>query len=143
MSFLHHPAGHGRNSRQVTIGENVMRKLLLAMLVSCVGLGLVTTADARSSFDGAWALTFYTQRGACDATYNFLVNISNSVITSPAFPKFRGYVAGSGAVRASVTVLDKYASGSGRLSGNAGRGSWSGHSNQGRCSGSWAAQRNR
>ena len=120
-----------------------MRKLLLAMLVSCVGLGLVTTADARSSFDGAWALTFYTQRGACDATYNFLVNISNSVITSQAFPKFRGYVAGSGAVRASVTVLDKYASGSGRLSGNAGRGSWSGHSNQGRCSGSWAAQRNR
>ena len=120
-----------------------MRKLLLAMLVSCIGLGLVTTADARSSFDGAWALTFYTQRGACDATYNFLVNISNSVITSPAFPKFRGYVAGSGAVRASVTVLDKYASGSGRLSGNAGRGSWSGHSNQGRCSGSWAAQRNR
>ena len=76
-----------------------MSKLLLAMLVSCVGLGLVTTADARSSFDGAWALTFYTQRGACDATYNFLVNISNSIITSPAFPKFRGYVAGSGAVR--------------------------------------------
>jgi len=42
--------------------------------------------------------------------------------------RFRGYVARSGAVRASVTVQDKYASGSGKLSGASGQGTWSGYS---------------
>jgi hypothetical protein len=124
-------------------GEDVMKRLLLAIVLSCACPALVTTADARSSYDGTWNLTFFTQRGACDQTYNFLVNINNGVVTSPAFPKFRGFVASSGAVRASVTVRDKYASGSGRLAGNAGRGSWTGHSGRERCAGSWAAQRSR
>jgi hypothetical protein len=119
-----------------------MRNLLLAIAIGCACLALVTTADARSSYDGAWSLIFYTQRGACDQSYNFLVNITNGVVTSPAFPKFRGYVAASGSVRASVSVRDKYASGSGRLAGNSGRGSWSGHSGRERCTGSWVAQRN-
>jgi hypothetical protein len=118
-----------------------MRNLLLAIMISCACPALVTTADARSSYDGAWSLIFYTQRGACDQTYNFLVNINNGVVTNPSLPKFRGYVASSGAVRASVTVRDKYASGSGRLTGNSGRGTWSGHSGRERCTGYWVAQR--
>jgi len=118
-----------------------MKKLLLAIMLSFACPALVTTADARSSYDGTWSITFFTQRGACDASYNFPVSINNGVVTSAAFPKFRGYVAASGAVRASVTVLNKYASGSGRLSGNSGRGTWTGRSGQDRCSGSWAAQR--
>jgi hypothetical protein len=56
--------------------------------------------------------------------------------------KFRGYVAKSGAVRASVTVQDKYASGSGRLSSASGRGTWRGYAGNERCSGYWTAQRN-
>jgi hypothetical protein len=119
-----------------------MKNLLLAIAISCASPALVTTADARSSYDGSWNIVFYTQRGACDQSYNFLVNITNGVVTSPAFPKFRGYVTASGAVRASVTVRDKYASGSGRLAGNSGRGTWNGHSGGERCAGSWAAQRN-
>jgi hypothetical protein len=63
-----------------------------------------------------------TQRGACDPTYNFFVKISNGIVTHPNLVKFRGYVGASGAVRASATVQDKYASGSGRLSGSSGRG---------------------
>ena len=118
-----------------------MRILLLAIAIGCACPVLVAPADARSSYDGAWSLVFYTQRGACDQSYNFLVNITNGVVTSPAFPKFRGYVAASGAVRATVTVRDKYASGSGRLAGNSGRGTWSGHSGGERCAGSWVAQR--
>jgi hypothetical protein len=40
---------------------------------------------------------------------------------------FRGYVAKFGAVRASVTVHDKYGSGSGRISSSSDRGRWSGY----------------
>jgi hypothetical protein len=56
--------------------------------------------------------------------------------------RFRGYVARSGVVRASVTVQDKYASGSGRLSRAAGRGTWRGYAGNSQCSGYWTAQRN-
>jgi hypothetical protein len=103
---------------------------------------LAGTAHARSAYDGSWDLVFVTQRGACDPTYNFTVNISNGVVTHPNLVKFRGYVAKSGWVRASVSVQDKYASGSGRLAGVSGRGRWSGYAGTARCSGYWTAQRN-
>jgi hypothetical protein len=69
-----------------------------------------SAARARSAYDGSWDPVFVTQKGACDATYNFTVNIANGVVTHPNLVRFRGYVARSGAVRASVTVQDKHAS---------------------------------
>jgi hypothetical protein len=114
---------------------------LCAMAIICFVV-LSHTAHARSAYDGSWDLVFVTQRGACDPTYNFTVNISNGVVTHPNLVRFRGYVGKSGAVRASVTVQDKSASGSGRLSSVSGRGTWSGHAGNERCSGYWTAQRN-
>src|SRR5260370_9471349 len=103
-----------------------MKTLLrCATAISCL-LALACTAQARSAYDGSWNLVVLTQRGACDPSYNFTVNVSNGVVTHPNLVRFRGYVAKSGAVRASVTVQDKYASGSGRLSSVSGRGTWSG-----------------
>jgi hypothetical protein len=124
------------------LGEFVMKKLVCwATAVVCL-VALSSGAQARSTYDGAWDLLFVTQRGACDQTYSFSVNISDGIVTHPNLVKFRGYVAKSGAVRASVTVQDKYASGTGRLSGNAGQGRWSGYSGAARCSGYWTARRN-
>jgi hypothetical protein len=119
-----------------------MKPLLLCATATCLFVALANTAHARSPYDGSWDLTFVTQRGACDPAYNFTVNVSNGVVTHPNLVRFRGHVARSGAVRASVTVQDKYASGSGRLSGTSGRGTWSGYAGSARCSGYWNAQRN-
>jgi hypothetical protein len=119
-----------------------MKKLPLSAMGACVLVALANTAHARSTYDGSWDLAFVTQRGACDPVYNFTVNVSNGVVTHPNLVKFRGYVARSGAVRASVTVQDKYASGSGRLFSTSGRGTWSGHAGNARCWGYWTAQRN-
>ena len=92
-----------------------MKKLLAdAIAASCL-VAFASVAQARSAYDGSWDLLFVTQRGACDPTYNFSVNITDGVIAHPNLVRFRGYVARSGAVRASVTVPDKYASGAGRL----------------------------
>lgn len=114
-----------------------MKNLLtFAIAASCL-VAFVSVAQARSAYDG-----FVTQRGACDPTYNFSVNITDGVVTHPNLVRFRGQVARSGAVRVSVTVPDKYVSGSGRLSSNSGRGTWSGYSGGARCSGYWTAQRN-
>jgi hypothetical protein len=119
-----------------------MRKLSLCATATSCFFALACTAHARSAYDGSWDLVFVTQRGACDPAYNFTVNVSNGVVTHPNLVKFTGYVAKSGAVRASVTVQDKFASGSGRLSSASGRGTWSGHTGSARCSGYWTAQRN-
>jgi hypothetical protein len=119
-----------------------MKKLSLCTIATCFFVALAGAAQARSAYDGSWDLVFVTQRGACDPSYNFTVNISDGVVTHPNLVRFRGYVARSGAVRASVTVQDKYASGSGRLYGRTGRGTWSGFAGSARCSGYWTAQRN-
>lgn len=105
-------------------------------------LAPASVADARSAYDGSWNLVFVTQRGSCDPSYNFTVNISDGIVTHPNLVKFKGYVAKSGSVRASVTVHDKFASGTGELLGTSGRGTWSGREGSGRCAGYWTAQRN-
>jgi hypothetical protein len=119
-----------------------MRKLLACAAAAACLVASASLAQARSQYDGSWGLIFVTQRGACDATYNFSVNITDGVVTHPNLVRFRGYVARSGAVRASVTVHEKFAAGSGRLSSSFGRGTWSGHTGNARCSGYWTAQRN-
>ena len=119
-----------------------MKNLLLYLTAAVSLVALTSVAQARSAYDGSWDLIFVTQRGACDPTYNFSVNVIDGIVTHPNLVKFRGYVARSGAVHASVTVHDKYASGSGRLSSNSGGGRWSGYSGDSRCSGYWTAQRN-
>ena len=98
-------------------------------------------AQARSAYDGSWDLVFVTQRGACDPSYNFTVNIADGIVTHPNLVRFKGYVAKSGSVHASVTVQDKFASGTGRLFGTSGRGRWNGRTGSERCSGYWTAQR--
>lgn len=110
-------------------------------LIAVINFGVATPAAARSRFDGTWNLTFVTQRGPCDPTYNFTVDIINGYVSHPNIRTFRGRVATSGAVRASVRVGEKVASGSGRLSELSGRGIWNGRAGQSRCSGSWVAQR--
>ena len=123
-------------------GEDEMKKYLVSTVISCITFLLATTANAHSSYDGSWSLVFVTQRGVCDSAYNFSVNINDGVLTHPNLVKFSGRVAKSGVVRASVTVQDKYASGSGTLTGDSGRGTWSGRAGSERCSGYWTAQRN-
>jgi hypothetical protein len=119
----------------------MMKFLIFAAGASCL-IGITSIAEARSLYDGSWDLLFVTQQGTCDPTYKFSVNINDGIITHPNLVRFKGYVSRSGAVRASVTVQDKYASGSGRLSNNEGRGTWRGYSGPTRCSGYWTAHRN-
>jgi hypothetical protein len=122
------------HSRKATFGKSILA------LIAVIYFGVAAPAAARSRFDGTWNLTFVTQSGPCD-TYNFTVDVINGNVSHPNILTFRGHVANSGAVRASVRVGEKVAWGSGRLSELSGRGVWSGRAGQSRCSGSWVAQR--
>ena len=131
-----------RVGRYKTRPSRAARALVACLALAGALLGPPSAASAASRFDGQWNLVFVTQRGDCDASYNFTVDVVNGNISHPNILTFRGRVAQSGAVRASVRVGQKFASGSGKLSGGIGRGVWSGSSGQSRCAGTWAAQRN-
>ncbi len=98
-------------------------------------------ALAGSTYDGAWNLVFVTQRGACDPNYSFGINIANGIVSHPNLVRFTGRVTINGLVHASVTVQDKYAVGSGRLTKTSGQGTWKGRSGSASCSGYWTAQK--
>jgi hypothetical protein len=119
-----------------------MKTPSLWMIAAACFIAPASVAHAHSTYDGSWDLVFVTQKGTCDPTYNFTVNVSDGIVTHPNLVKFRGYVAKSGSVRASVTVHDKFASGTGRFFGTSGRGKWSGRAGSARCTGYWTAQRN-
>jgi hypothetical protein len=119
-----------------------MKTPSLCMIAAACLVAPASVAHARSAYDGSWDLVFVTQRGSCDASYNFTVNVSDGIVTHPNLVKFKGYVAKSGTVHASVTVQDKFASGTGRLFETSGRGSWTGRAGSARCTGYWTAQRN-
>lgn len=119
-----------------------MKTLSLCIIAAACLAASASATLARSAYDGSWDLVFVTQAGSCDPSYSFTVNISDGIVTHPNLVRFKGYVATSGAVRASVTVQDKFASGTGRLSGSSGHGKWRGREGSSRCSGYWTAQRN-
>ena len=103
-----------------------MKTLSIWMVAAACFIAPASVVQARSAYDGSWDLVFVTQKGSCDPSYNFTVDISDGIVTHPNLVRFRGYVAKSGSVRASVTVQDKFASGTGKLSGTTGGGKWSG-----------------
>ena len=119
--------------------SKIARASILAFVFTAAACNV---AAARTIYDGSWTLTIVTQRGPCDSSYNFSgIQITNGIVTHPNLVKFRGRVTSGGAVRVSVSVGEKFAAGSGRLSRTAGRGHWAGRSGRDRCSGSWTAQR--
>jgi hypothetical protein len=118
-----------------------MTKHSILIAATTCFMACAPAAQARSAYDGSWDLLFVTQRGACDSSYNFTVNVTNGIVTHPNLVRFRGRVAKSGSVRASVTVQDKYAAGAGRLGASSGRGTWSGHAGSSQCFGYWTAHR--
>jgi hypothetical protein len=127
--------------------EGIVKFAVICFLAVAIGAATMGSSDARAprratNYDGPWHLSFATQSGSCDASYDFDVNILNGLITHPNLVRFQGRVAPGGAARASVTVQDKYASGAGRLTGARGRGTWKGRSGTSMCSGVWTAQRN-
>jgi hypothetical protein len=98
-----------------------------------------TASFAVPRYDGLWSVSIVTEKGDCDRGYRYPIRISNGMLANAGDTMFTitGKVAGTGAVTVTVNAAGRSATGSGRLAGNIGTGSWSG----GACSGSWTAER--
>ena len=102
-------------------------------------LGAAAPAVATPNYDGLWSVMIVTEKGACEHAYRYPVRISKGAVQSdgPGLINVSGKVGGNGAVTVLVSAGDKSASGTGKLSGKAGGGKWSG----GECAGIWEAER--
>jgi hypothetical protein len=119
----------------------MIRKFAQASIVAIAAALDAGAAAARGPYDGSWSLTIMTERGPCDPTYNFPVQVTDGIVTFPGLVRAGGRVSSKGVVRVSVAVGHRSAAGSGRVNRTAGGGRWSGRSGNDRCSGSWRAHR--
>jgi hypothetical protein len=101
------------------------------------------SAVARTAFDGSWSVVINTESGGCDPQYRFGVQILNgNVVYEGGGPaNVQGQVAPNGSVWVNVSSGGQAASGRGRLSRDAGAGTWRGQGPAGACAGSWQAAR--
>ena len=120
-----------------------MSQLVRASVLSLVCLAVTaTTAPARGPYDGPWSVTIVTQRGSCQPSYRYGVEIVNGYVTGGGSGvSMSGRVAPNGAVRVVVSSGSASANGSGRLSRASGRGNWVGRSGSEACAGYWVAER--
>jgi hypothetical protein len=98
-------------------------------------------AEAVPGYDGLWSVVIVTSQGVCDPSYRYPVRISNGSLgnAGSAAVTISGKVGKNGAVTVHVNAGDRTATGTGRLAGKSGSGSWSG--GNGACSGVWQAER--
>lgn len=111
-------------------------------LGACLAAALLlppTAGSAQPRYDGLWSVLIVTQKGDCDPGYRYPIRIANGQLVNAGSTGFTisGTVGQTGAITVTVSAAGKSASGSGRLAGDGGGGSWSG----GSCSGSWTAER--
>jgi hypothetical protein len=102
-----------------------------------------TPARAQAGFDGLWTILIVTEAGECDRAYRYAVQIDHGrmVYDGAAGVELTGTVDQSGRVSATVQRGGQGATGTGRLSGARGRGTWQGKSSNSQCSGYWEAER--
>jgi hypothetical protein len=110
------------------------------------GIFLVGSSEqvrAQASFDGTWSVLIITDTGECDRAYRYGIRIERGQIVygGEAGVAFTGRVESNGQVAASVRRGEQSATGSGRLSGSRGAGTWKGISSTGACGGRWEAER--
>jgi hypothetical protein len=100
-------------------------------------------ASARTVFDGNWSVLIITRSGPCDAAYRYGLSIRNGAVIyeGSAAVNVAGRVNPNGAVSVRVWAGQQGASGSGRLRGSFGGGSWRGTGSMGTCAGVWQAER--
>ena len=127
-----------------------MNTILRAMLFAAIAGMLTVAAAARSdaagrpagsrAYDGRWSVVIYTLRGDCDRTLRYSVRIvGGRVLADQQNYQVAGLVGANGSIRVVVAEGGRSASGSGRLSGNSGRGNW--RTDNGSCGGQWVAER--
>jgi hypothetical protein len=118
--------------------------LALGTAILGAGAGLV---EAKTPFDGPWAVTIMTESGTCDPAYRYAVVVADGKVTadfneSSGTINISGKIDAGGRVSVNVGRGDQRADATGKLSQSSGSGTWTGKTSQAACAGRWEAKRN-
>jgi hypothetical protein len=122
----------------------MIRDLVRASLLAGVcAASSLSSATARTAYDGQWSVLIVTQQGTCDRAYRYGVQIVDGIVRYDGGGPINlsGRVMQNGAVQVTVSSGGSRADGAGRLSRTIGHGNWQGRSGSGACSGYWEAER--
>ena len=116
--------------------------IFAVFLAGLASMGAPSEASATEA-DGNWSVLVVTEKGECDTAYRYAVKVANGRVSyqGDASVDMAGTVAPNGAVKVSIRLGDKGANGTGRLSGQAGAGTWHGAGSNTTCAGRWEAER--
>ena len=123
--------------------RSASRILVALSAVAASFIAAPASAAAQGAFNGTWSVLIITDKGPCDRAYRYPIRVTNGRVSYAGQADFdlNGQVAPNGAVRVTVSRGEQRASGSGRLFGNSGGGSWRGAGSQSACSGTWTAEK--
>lgn len=119
-------------------------KMAGLLAAAAIVFGWLLTGQAQAApHDGRWSVLVITEKGSCDQAYRYEVAIDDGKVSYAGREQvdFSGTVAAGGAVRVSIRLGEQGATGSGKLSGASGAGTWQGTGNNGACAGRWEAER--
>jgi hypothetical protein len=112
----------------------------------CLALEGAVVAPQRSSlaatpaaFDGTWNISIVTEAGSCPSA-EIAVNIKDGKVSYMGMP-FSGGVDPRGRVSLSISSSVAAGEAGGRMTGDRGRGKWSGALANNACTGRWGAER--
>lgn len=120
----------------------IRRSIFAIAAISTSGLAALSprSAFAMGGFDGGWSVQITTLRGACSSEVRFNIEVRDGAVFATGLD-VHGKVAANGATQVRIASGNQSASGSGRLTGNSGAGTWQGVGSQGACAGKWSAIR--
>ena len=131
----------GRHARRTVNGVAAATTVAATVCFAAAAFAASTQPNpaAPRYHDGLWSVSIVTEKGDCDRGYRYPIRITKGVLSNPGDQIFTisGRIAPSGAIVVTVSAGTKSATGTGRLAGDIGGGSWTG----GACSGSWTAER--
>ena len=126
-----------------TSRSTVVSTLLLIAMSFVLSFVVAASPAGAAAHDGKWSVLVITEKGNCDRGYRYDVSVADGQVrySGDGAVIFNGTVAPNGAVKVAIRFGEQGANGVGRLSGNAGAGTWHGAGKGAECSGRWEAER--
>jgi hypothetical protein len=131
------------NEKEFVAMRRVMNLVVFAALLAGSTLTVSPLYARAAGYDGNWSVLIITEKGDCDRAYRYGIKVANGRVgySGDAPVNMNGTVSRSGAVKVSIRLGEKGANGSGRLSANAGTGTWRDAAANSTCAGRWEAER--
>jgi hypothetical protein len=120
----------------------VLRAIFVLAFATLAATGGSVKSDAasRTVYDGDWDVDIITVRGDCQHSLRYSVRIAEGKVQSSVVTyQLDGTVNPAGEIHVTVEEKGRSASGTGKLTHNAGQGLW--HTSTNECGGHWKAER--